>query len=105
MNTEEQTAVIEVTKKTVKSQIKPTLPPEPTIYVGPNLAGGVLARYTVFKDGKMLPHVQELLEQNPDVKALIVPVSKLAVTEQQLADPSSVVAAKFNALQRKGVNK
>lgn len=105
MNTEEKPKVTEAPKKVTKAQAKPVRPPEPTIYVGPNLSGGLLVRYTVFKEGKMLPHVQELVEQNPDVKALIVPVSKLAVTEQQLNDPASVVTAKFKALQRKGVNK
>lgn len=104
MSTEEKTEVIEAPKKTAKSQVKPTLPPEPTIYVGPSLAGGTLAQYTVFKEGKMLPHIQDIVEKNPDVKALIVPVSELATTEQQLSDSTSVVAEKFKALQRnKGV--
>lgn len=105
MSTEQKTEVVEAPKKATKTQAKAALPTEPTIYVGPNLAGGILASYTVFKDGKMLPHVQELVEQNPDLKALIVPVSKLAITEQQLSDPASVVATKYKALQRKGVNK
>lgn len=73
---------------------------EPAIYVGPNLPGGKLSRYTVFKNGAMMPHVAKLIEANPAIKSLIVPVSKLAETEQKLQDSSSVVASRYAELSK-----
>jgi len=68
---------------------------EATIYVGPPLAGGKLAKFTIFKDGKLLPHVHELAEKHRCVRDLIVPVSKLSEVQKRLADASSVEALRY----------
>lgn len=58
--------------------------PRPVVYVGPNLPGGSLSAFTVFKNG--LPaHVQQLQEQTPELQALFVPVNELPTARQRLA--------------------
>lgn len=77
--------------------------PESTIYIGPNLPKGKLSRFTVFKSGTVQPHVQSLINQNPCLKFLIVPVSNLSASLQKLSDSASVESAKFaEALKIKG---
>ncbi len=57
---------------------------ERLIYCGPNIPGGALQRYTVFKGG--LPtHLGDLYEQCPPIKSLFVPVQELARVEQAIA--------------------
>lgn len=73
---------------------------EATIYVGPALPGGQLARYTVFRDGKLMPHVQAIADECQAVKVLIVPVSKLAATERKLHDSSSVEASRYAEINK-----
>lgn len=70
-------------------------PTEATIYVGPALQGGRLARYTIFKDGKLPANIAEIANSNKAVKRLIVPVSKLAQYEARLKDKTSAEAALF----------
>lgn len=73
---------------------------ETTIYIGPSLPSGQLARYTVFRNGKALPHVAQLVEQCPAMKALIVPVSKLADTERKLLNSASVETKRFAEIRK-----
>ncbi|OBZ08254.1 hypothetical protein A7975_27375 [Bacillus sp. FJAT-26390] len=57
-----------------------TEPVEQLIYIGPNLPGGRLSQYTVFRGG--LPvYLSDLLEQQPSIKELIVPVAETAATQ------------------------
>lgn len=73
---------------------------ETTIYIGPSLPSGQLARYTVFRNGNALPHVSQLIEQCPAMKALIVPVSKLAEKERKLKDSASVESSRFAEINK-----
>jgi hypothetical protein len=58
--------------------------PERLIYCGPNIPGGILQRYTVFKGG--LPeHLGSLFEKCPAVKTLFVPVTDLPRVDQAIA--------------------
>ena len=58
--------------------------PERLIYCGPNIPGGALQRYAVFKGG--LPeHLGDIFAKCPAVKALFVPVADFATTEQAIA--------------------
>ncbi|NPV30657.1 MAG: hypothetical protein HPY58_13625 [Firmicutes bacterium] len=69
--------------------------PEQLIYCGPNIPGGVLQRYTVFKGG--LPaHLEELFNKCPAVKLLFVPVTDLARTEKAIATKGTLENAYFN---------
>lgn len=80
-------------KKEEKQQTK--APAEATIYIGPALQGGRLARYTIFKGGKLPPNVAKLADDHKAIKRLIVPVSKLAESEARLKDKASAEAALF----------
>lgn len=52
-------------------------PIEQLIYIGPNLSGGRLSQNTVFRGGTPA-YMQDLLEQHPSIKDLIVPVAETA---------------------------
>lgn len=68
----------------------------PSIYIGPTLQGGRLARYTIFKDGGLPPHIAALTNEHRAIKRLIVPVGRLAEYEKRLRDPSSAESSLFN---------
>jgi hypothetical protein len=73
--------------------------PERLIYCGPNIPGGVLQRYTVYKGG--LPaHLGDLFAKCPAIKRLFVPVTELARIEKAIANRGTPENAFFNeALQ------
>ena len=54
----------------------------PMIYVGPDLPGGVLKRYTVFRGGYP-PHVQELRDKSPSLFCLSGRVGRCASTRSE----------------------
>lgn len=55
----------------------------PMIYVGPDLPGGVLKRYTVFRGGYP-PHIQELRDKSPSLCGLFVCLGELAAARQRI---------------------
>lgn len=73
---------------------------EATIYVGPTLRGGRLARSTIFRGGDLPKNVADLVKENPVIKRLIVPVSKLGTVENKLKDPTTPEAANYAAAAR-----
>jgi hypothetical protein len=82
-------------KKTGKKKA----PPEPTVYIGPNLPGGTLASFTVFKNG--LPaRVQEMKKQTPELAHLFVPVPDLGAARRRLARHGKEARA-FRAVVKK----
>lgn len=80
----------------------PKKPAEAVIYVGPSLGNGKLSRYTVFRGGVLPLYIQQMVEANPKIGRLIVPVSRLAETERNMADSASVERAIFNELSKRG---
>ena len=54
------------------------------IYIGPNIPGGVLHRYSVFRGG-ISEHLNGLIEKCPAIRSLFVPVSQLATVEKALS--------------------
>lgn len=48
---------------------------ETTIYIGRSLPG--LSQYTVFKNGQLPAHVEQMANQNANLAGLIVPISTL----------------------------
>lgn len=64
------------------------------IYIGPDIPGTMLQRYTVFR-GEWHESVKALSAQLPAVKRLIVGVEEMAEREQKLADKTSVEAHSF----------
>ena len=75
---------------------------EQLIYIGPNVPGGVLQRYQVFRGGKP-EHLKDLFEKCPALQGLFVQVTDLAVAEKALGTAGTVEntlyreAAKFFA--------
>ncbi len=55
----------------------------PMVYVGPDLPGGVLKRYTVFREGYP-PHIQELRDKSPSLCGLFVCLSELAAARRRV---------------------
>lgn len=79
---------------TSKTKDAPTKP-EQLIYCGPNIPGGVLQRYTVFKGG--LPeHLNALFDKCPAIRLLFVPVADLARAERAIATKGTPENAYFN---------
>lgn len=71
--------------------------PERLIYCGPNIPGGILQRYTVFKGG--LPeHLGSLFEKCPAVKTLFVPVTDLPRVNTAVGTKGTPEHAAFQAV-------
>lgn len=97
-----------MSKKTEKPEQKAEKPKQPvvkaavkavesTIYAGPNVPGGGLSQFSVFKNGILAPHIKQIIARFPAIKRLIVPVSKLAAVQSKLADQTSAEHAQFQA--------
>lgn len=67
-----------------KNKAQTPAKPARLIYCGPNIPGGALQQYTVFK-GRLPAHLDGLVEKCPAIKALCVPVGSLAATQKALA--------------------
>lgn len=70
------------------------------IYVGPNLPGGGLSRFTVFRDG-IPQYLEVLLQQQPLIKSLIVPVDELSAAMTRVETPGTLEHSNFQELLRK----
>lgn len=73
---------------------------EQFIYIGPNLPGGFLAQYTVFRDG-IPKHLDGVRKTYPQVDTLLVPVTQLLETQAQLRRKGTAVQQAYQALSRK----
>lgn len=62
---------------------KGTEKPARLIYCGPNIPGGALPQYTVFK-GDLPAHLADLFEKCSAIKSLCVPVTALTATQKAL---------------------
>ena len=82
---------------------KPALEPDlagPTIYLGPNLPGGVLSRGAVFT-GRLPAAVLNLAGESPELADLLVPVAKLPAAKKELATPNSRLSRAHLALGKR----
>ena len=89
--------------KTYPDQVK-SEPVEPAaisreqlIYIGPNVPGGMLQRYQVFRGG-IPEHVKQIVEKCPAVKSLFVPVDGFAAAEQEISKAGSANNALFKEI-------
>lgn len=75
------------------------------IYIGPNIAGGLLITNQVFKGGYP-SHCADLFIKLPDVKKLFVDVAKLTSAQKQLAQEGTLLYIAYhnvaNAMKKKG---
>jgi hypothetical protein len=77
----------------------PSRPPR-LIYVGPNVPGGILQRFQVFKGG-FPPHCKDLFEKVPEIKELFVPVEGLEAMRRNIGEPGTNEARIFYVVQQK----
>ena len=81
--------------KTYPDQVKSEpVKREQLIYIGPNVPGGMLQRYQVFRGG-IPEHVKQIVEKCPAVKSLFVPVDGFAAAEQEISIAGSANNALF----------
>lgn len=73
---------------------------EPQVYVGPALRAPLsLPRFTVFAGGTP-PEVEALARRTPALRALIVPVSRLAEASKAVRQKGSLLHLYFTQLQK-----
>lgn len=73
----------------------------PLIYLGPNLPTGRLLQSTVFRGGIPV-YLQPLLDEQPDVAALIVPVDKIDEVQTQILKMGTPEYGSYQAILRGG---
>lgn len=67
-----------------------------TVYVGPDRPFGLPLRTSAILRGEPLPQLAAVVESNPDLKKLFVPVEKLAEVRLQLRERGSVMQRLFS---------
>lgn len=99
-----QTVVIKKSqlKQLVQENASKPTDAEPMVYIGPGFAR-VVQENTSFKNG-VTPHFQQILEQHPFLKDLLVPVSGLAEGRKQVKDPGSRLSVLYQEAKRLGGN-
>ena len=98
----------EVMEETSGTSLPPVEnPPQPAqtkparlIYVGPNVPGGILQRYQVFKGG-LPPYCGSLFEKVPEIKELFIPVEGLEAIRKKIQEPGTNEARLFHIAQKK----
>lgn len=75
-------------KTKVREKKSPQSAPSATIYIGPTLGRGKLMQNTTFR-GELPARVKALIEENPKLARLIVPVAKLAEASKRAATPGT----------------
>jgi len=73
--------------------------PERLIYIGPNVPGGILSRYQIFKGG-FPPHCEELFKKLPEIKKLFVDVLTLSKAQEQLDKEGSELARVYGVVAK-----
>jgi hypothetical protein len=74
--------------------------PQRLVYVGPNVPGGILQRFQVFKGG-LPPYCKDLFEKAPEIKELFVPVEGLEATRKKIDEPGTNEARLFYVVRQK----
>lgn len=70
------------------------------IYVGPTLIKHGLVENTVFKGYELPKNVQALANENPCIRSLIVPVSRLTHVQARLNDTTSLEFKNLQAAKK-----
>ncbi|WP_051775872.1 hypothetical protein [Paenibacillus tyrfis] len=80
-----------------------TAPQEAFIYIGPNLPGGLLSRFRIFRGG-IPEYLESTLREQPKIERLIVPVSGLSEALARTSTPGTIeyAAAQDVLRERKG---
>lgn len=83
--------------ESLPEQMTEAEPKGPLIYLGPNLPGGRLLQSTVFRGGIPI-YLQSLLDEKPDVAALIVPVDEIKGVEARIVQKGTSEYMAYQAL-------
>lgn len=67
-----------------------------TVYIGKSLQG--LPTYTVFKDGILPPHIEQMIIQKPVIRGLIVPVEELQKARQDITRKGHILNTLANKI-------
>lgn len=73
-----------------------------TVYVGPDRPFGLPLRTNAILRGEPLPQLAAVIEANPDMRKLFVPVEKLAETRCQLRKEGSGMQRLFSEISEAG---
>ncbi|MFX3635452.1 MAG: hypothetical protein ACE3L7_04140 [Candidatus Pristimantibacillus sp.] len=76
-------------------------PPQTLIYVGPNLQGGVLAKYTTFR-GEIPIHIESLKDKYAGLVTLIVPIDDLQTAQRLTAKEGTSQYKAYQSLLKGG---
>ncbi|GEB35306.1 hypothetical protein [Brevibacillus parabrevis] len=90
---------VEVSQQAVKTESEQ--PQVQLIYVGPNLPGGRLMQYTVFRGG-VPEYLTDLFEKQPAIRQLIVPVRDLAAAQAKTGTPGTLEHALYQQVKDGG---
>lgn len=71
-----------------------------TVYVGPDRPFGLPLRNSAVLRGEPLPQLAAVIEANPDLKRLFVPIGKLAETRRQLREAGSGMQRLFQNISK-----
>lgn len=75
----------------------------PVMYLGPSLRGSRHVTHgTVFREGRLLPHLEKEVAADADFAALFVPVSLVGKARAELKNPVSPLAHSARRVAEKG---
>ncbi|MBB6670502.1 hypothetical protein [Cohnella nanjingensis] len=111
MSNKKSTKVEEVSFDVSERAETATTPPEPgvpaaagpQIYLGPNIPGGRLLQSTVFRNA-IPAYLQPLIQEQPDIGALIVPVSDMADVQNRIVQTGTAEYVAYQNLLQGGVS-
>ena len=72
---------------------------ERLIYCGPNLPGGKLTKYRVFKGG-IPEYLNDVIAKCPEIKRLFVPTADLQITENAISTKGTPQQLAYEAVQK-----
>ena len=92
----------EVTKANMKPKkaevVNSKTPVSKFIYCGPNIPGGILMQYSIFKGG-IPKHLDGLISKCPAIKSLFVPVDKFNIMKNSIAKAGTKENLLFNEVK------
>lgn len=76
----------------------PAEPEQQLIYTGPNIGRGRLRQYTVFRAG-VPAYLEPLLEEQPAIRRLLVPIAELAATQKNIEVKGTIEHKAYQTLK------
>lgn len=73
--------------------------PEPTMYVGPTIAG-LLPTSTIFQGGDLPDYVKRKIEECPSIQELILPITEISKARNEIAAGRGAVSIFYRKVQQ-----